>query len=324
MQVLRFKSGHAPELAGAEGVGQGVDQEVDELLWIDVERTESDWYEHAKPWLRVNMDERHINDTLNDKHAPYYDGTDDYDLLVVRALCPECPVEEPTTRPVAFIITSHVIVSVRPAADPVFTKLHQRFLSNQRKSPTSPAGLLYLLLNQIADGLLASRDQTSNLMSQWQDRLLEHSNEFEDWRALMRMRSQLRRMEMTIENQQDAIDEWRDQTTHVLDVALSVRFNDLQEHLRRIYNHTIVLQHDIDALVQIYFSANTQRTNDVLQFLTILSAIFLPLNLLAGIFGMNFDALPLLRSWYGPWVLASMMVITVISLLVWFKRKQWL
>lgn len=75
-----------------------------------------------------------------------------------------------------------------------------------------------------------------------------------------------------------------------------VHYNGLTEHLKRVYNHAVVIQHDTDAMVQIFFSTNTQTTNDILRFLAVVSAIFLPLNLLAGIFGMNFSHLPLLQS----------------------------
>ena len=84
------------------------------------------------------------------------------------------------------------------------------------------------------------------------------------------------------------------------------------------------MQQDIDALVQIYFSASAQRTNEILRFLTILSAVFLPLNLLAGLFGMNFTHLPLLAAWYGPGILIGVMLLLVSGLLLWFRRLRWL
>jgi len=184
--------------------------------------------------------------------------------------------------------------------------------------------LLYHLLDQVTNTLLARRDVTTELLSRWQDRLLDRNDVFNDWQALMRLRSQLRRLEVVSESQLDAIDEWREQTSLPVDIPLSVRFNDLQEHLRRVYNHALVVQQDIDALVQVYFSANTQRTNEILQFLTIISAIFLPLNLLAGLFGMNFSHMPLLKAWYGPWILVVTMLMIISGLLVWFRQKQWI
>jgi magnesium/cobalt transport protein CorA len=320
MQILHFMPGHAPELAGVTEISSGTTG----FFWLDIERSESDWHSNAQHWLGTCLHERHIQDTLNETHPPYYDGTDDYDLLVVSALCPDCPPEAPATHPIAFIVASSAIISVRPPKTPVFGKLHRHFLSTQQKSPTSPTMLLYLLLDQVTDTLLARRDVTSETLSRWEERLLNRSDTFGDWQALMKLRGQLRRLETVTENQLDAIGEWREQTSLPMDPSLAVRFNDLQEHLRRVYNHAIVVQHDIDALVQIYFSSNTQRTNEILQFLTIVSAVFLPLNLLAGLFGMNFANLPLLQAWYGPWIVALLMFIIITGLLFWFRRRHWI
>lgn len=214
----------------------------------------------------MRLHERHVLDSLNDIHPPYFDYTKDYGLLVVRALCPDCPEESPTTRAVAFIVSNHVLVSIRPSGDPAFDRLGHRFLSGQGNVSSSAPMLLYLLIDQLLDTLLARRDVTSELMSRWQDRLLDPNDVFNAWQAMMRLRSHLRRLEVVSEGQIDALSEWREQTQLGIDAHLAVRFNDLQEHLRRLYNHALVVQHDIDALIQIYFSSNTQRTNGILSF----------------------------------------------------------
>ena len=320
MQITRFEHGHVPELVAEP---QGGEQDG-VFHWFDIQRSEKDWYETVRPWLKKPLHERHVNDTLNDIHPPYYEMTEDYDLLVVRALCPDCPAEAPTTRAIAFIISDRVLVSVRPTDDPAFSQLNQRLLDARRSAPTSVAMLLYLAIDRLSDALLARRDVTSELMSNWQDRLLDPNDAFNDWRAMMRLRSQLRRLEVISESQIDALGEWREQTQLAIDAGLAVRFNDLQEHMRRLYNHALVVQHDIDALIQIYFSSSTQRTNEILQFLAIVSAIFLPLNLLAGIFGTNFEQLPLLSAWYGPWVMAAFMLLFVAGLLALFRKRRWI
>ncbi|MCB1772500.1 MAG: magnesium transporter CorA family protein [Gammaproteobacteria bacterium] len=320
MQITRFEPGHAPELVDEPRLFE----QDESFHWFDIQRSEKDWYERVRPWLKKPIHERHIKDTFNDVHLPYYETTEDYDLLIVRALCPECPAEAPTTRAVAFIISDSVLVSVRPADDPVFGELQQRFQQAKRSAPTSVAMLLYLAIDEMSDTLLAQRDVTSELMSNWQDRLLDPNDAFNDWRAMMRLRSQLRRLEVISESEIDALGEWREQTQLNIDAGLAVRFNDLREHLRRLYNHSLVVQHDIDALIQIYFSSSTQRTNEILQFLAIISAIFLPLNLLAGIFGTNFEDLPLLSSWYGPWVMAAFMLLFVAGLLALFRKRRWI
>jgi magnesium transporter len=319
MKIIQYTPGHPPELAGTDEIAGS-----DGLFyWIDIERTESDWPEKLQKRLRIRLDERHIRDTLNETHPPYFDDTDDYDLLIVRAICADSQPDFPRTCPIAFIIIDSTIVTIRPPEDHLFEKIHTRYLSNIRTPPTSAAMLLYQLLNRIIDGLLEHRDDTSELLSSWQERLLRKEGQIIDWHALIRLHGQLRRLEVVIDGQMDALGQWREQTSLALDSHLDVRFNDLQEHLRRVYNHAVVLKHDIDALVQIYFSATSHRTNDILQFLTIVSAIFLPMNLIAGVFGMNFSYLPFLHVWYGPWLIGALMIAIPVGLMLWFRRKGW-
>jgi magnesium transporter len=320
MKIIQFAPGHSPELAGTDEITTGNDV----IFWLEIDRSEPGWPEKAQNWLGIRFDERHIRDTLNETHPPYYDGTDDYDLLIVRAICSNSLPEFPRTCPIAFIITNNAIVSIRPPEDHLFERVHTRFLSSVRKPPASPAMLLYQLLNQVTDGLLEHREDTSELLSSWQEQLLKRNVQFVDWHTLIRLHGQLRRLEVVTDSQMDAVAEWRDQTTMELGSSLDVRFNDLHEHLKRVYNHAVVVQHDIDSLVQIYFSANTQHTNDVLQFLTIISAIFLPLNLIAGVFGMNFSHLPFLSAWYGPWFAAALMISIAVGMLFWFRQKRWI
>jgi magnesium/cobalt transport protein CorA len=319
MKIIQFEPGRLPEPSASDGMVSGKNR----FFWLDVERTENAWYEKVQNSLGIRFDERHLRDTLNDTHPPYFDATDDYDLLIVRAICPESLPEFPSTCPVAFIITNNAIVSIRPPGDLLFDKIHSRLHNKIRTSPTTLAMLLYQLLNRVIDGLLAYRDETTELLTLWQERLLKQNGQFVDWHALIRLHGQLRRIEVTIDSQMDALTDWREQATLILDGSLEIRFNDLQEHLRRVYNHAVVVQHDIDAMVQIYFSATTQRTNDILQFLTVISATFLPLNLVAGLFGMNFSHLPFLNLWYGPLLISALMITIVIGMLVWFRHKRW-
>jgi len=66
------------------------------------------------------------------------------------------------------------------------------------------------------------------------------------------------------------------------------------------------------------------RTNDIMRTLTVLTAIFLPLNLITGFFGMNFDALPLIHKESGIWVAMLLMLVVALGLAVLFWRKRYL
>lgn len=319
MNVLEFSPGHLPRLAVHPDT-----QPDNGFYWVDTVRSEPDWHEQIIRWLGCPLHHNHLRDCANQLHPPFYDGTDDYDLLVFRAAVASENVDSLATQPVVFIVSPQAVISVRPPDTPYFDKLHKRLLASPKKAPSSPLELLYLLTNQLIEGLLERRNSVTELLSTWQDRLLDRNDVFDNWQSLMKLRGQLRRLEVVSESQMDALADFREQTSLEITPSLVVHYNDLTEHLKRVYNHSVVIQHDIDAMVQIFFSANTQKTNDILRFLAVVSAIFLPLNLLAGIFGMNFSHLPLLQSPAAPWLLLGIMVVVAGGLVVWLRGRKWI
>ena len=102
------------------------------------------------------------------------------------------------------------------------------------------------------------------------------------------------------------------------------RSRDVHEHIERVLGHVRRLESSIESAVQMHFSAVGQRTNDIMRTLTVLTAIFLPLNLITGIFGMNFDALPLIHDATGFWIALLLMAGIGGGLGALFWRKRYL
>ena len=73
-----------------------------------------------------------------------------------------------------------------------------------------------------------------------------------------------------------------------------------------------------------HFSAQSNRTNDIMRTLTVLTAIFLPLNLVTGVFGMNFEIMPLLQRENGFWICMLLMALIASGLVGYFWSKRYL
>ncbi len=105
---------------------------------------------------------------------------------------------------------------------------------------------------------------------------------------------------------------------------LKVRSRDVLEHIERVVHHVRRLEQSTEATVQMHFSAQSNRTNDIMRTLTALTAVFLPLNLIAGIFGMNFEFIPLVHKQDGFWWAMGSMTATAVGLTLFFWRKRYL
>ena len=84
------------------------------------------------------------------------------------------------------------------------------------------------------------------------------------------------------------------------------------------------LESSADGALQMHFSLQGSRTNDIMKTLTVLTAVFLPLNLITGFFGMNFEFLPMIHSESGFWIAALAMSAVGLGLFAFFRRKRYL
>ena len=96
------------------------------------------------------------------------------------------------------------------------------------------------------------------------------------------------------------------------------------EHIDRVLRHAQRMEQTAETAVQIHFSAQGNRTNDIMLVLTAITAIFLPLNLITGIFGMNFDRMPLLQNDAGFWIAMIGMALIALIMGLWLWRKRYL
>ena len=303
----------------------------------------------------------HVSDLLNAQLPSHFEDTSWYDLLVFRRLStaptrgeagPEAPpsiaaVRETLasidTSPVGFAVFDRVLLTVHPTACSVADHFLQRLgrpvapTGEPRaaaKRPTSPADLMLRMVNHMVDGYLDLRRLLTRHLGALQQQLLNPRSRFNDWAVLLESRNALQALEDTCEDHRAAVQEWLDvlaQWPAAAEAAgqrerelLRVRSRDVLEHIERVLSHVRRLEQSAETAVQMHFSALGHRTNDIMRTLTVLTAIFLPLNLITGFFGMNFDALPLIHSTTGVWVAMLGMAAVGVGLVTYFRRKRYL
>lgn len=302
----------------------------------------------------------HLKDLGNRAHPSHYDYTSVYDLVIFRRLATEDevrqelgPDEEPErslgtfgrirTRAIGFAVFDRLLITVHPAGCQSARTFIQRYLGDVVQSegvaavartrlPASPADLMLRMVNMMVDSYLDLRKVLNAELDTWQRDLLAARSRGADWGALMMARNALHTLEDLCEEQNDAMQEWLDgqqeQPPPWMGQAerdsLLARARDVVEHIERVVHHVRRMEHGAETAVQIHFSALGNRTNEIMRTLTALTAIFLPLNLIAGVFGMNFEFVPLIHAATGFWWTLGTMAFIAVGLGVVFWRKRYL
>ena len=265
-----------------------------------------------------------------------------------------------SSKAVGFAVFDRCLISVHPPGCYAAKTFIQRFLADAKFSldasgadtsaarsrlPISPADLTLRMINAMVDSYLDLRKVMTSQLEHWQADLLRASSRFDNWGALMTARSQLHVLEDLCDEQHDAMQEWLDsmreqpldafmrntdqrdqanQSAQLRHDQLVARARDVMEHISRVLQHARRLEQSAETVVQIHFNAQSNRTNDIMRTLTAVTAIFLPLNLITGFFGMNFEHIPGLHSPIAFWTTVGFMLLVVVVVLTVFLRKRYI
>ncbi|HET7315213.1 magnesium/cobalt transporter CorA [Salinisphaera sp.] len=106
-------------------------------------------------------------------------------------------------------------------------------------------------------------------------------------------------------------------------------FRDMQDHAKRVLDLCDGYRDTAASLLDTHLSLASARMNDVMRVLTLIATVFMPLSFLVGVYGMNFDTkyvwnMPELSYRYGYPILLGVMIVAVIAMLIYFRRKRWL
>ena len=295
------------------------------LVWLDWVREESEgWEKEVRRLLDVEVDPEHVCDADNGIHPSYFDGTSSYDMLIFEGLG---PAQEPIpleTRVAAFFLFDRMLVTIRAHDNLSFGIVKERLFDGRQRGPDTVTKLAHLVVDTMVDRFLDVRNQLDRRFTQLQDELLDPKTPMEDWRELLHGRRVARQLEALCESQHEALDAWRRGTRFEWSQQEEIRVRDVSEHVARVLHHASDQERDLEAAVQLHFASVSHRTNRVVQTLTVLSAIFFPLTLITGIYGMNFENMPELHTRYGYYFALGLLIALGGGLTWYFKRRHFL
>lgn len=304
------------------------------FVWFDFTRVEAgSWPAHIEPLAQASIHDSHVADSFNGDHPSFFDTTEDYDMVIFQGLVPEDCTDEIcdsgarnliVTKSAVFFIFDHLLVSIHAPENVSFDTVKRKFCETKLRFPSTPFGLVHSILDAMVDRYLTITDELEHQLEGVQDALLDPKNPFEDWQALLHYRKQAHALELLCEHNLDTIDTWKREMRGELSDKQRTRLNDLREHIQRVMSHGDSLQKDVEVAVQLHFASVSHQTNRVMRTLTVMSAIFFPLTLITGVYGMNFHNMPELEWHYGYFAVLGALSVVGLGLVYFFRKRGYL
>ena len=322
MHVIHFSAAGGLESGGAEVLAAWRAGARDGLIWIDLD-------EEAEDAQRALLREFAIHplavqDALRTRHPPKLEFFDNATFILLRGLDAERRgldfgvIQLALFAGEGFLITRHSGRSVS-----VETLRRELIAAEPGARPESSLALALEIANKLArryvDLLLSLESRLDQIEEEMfvepHDGLLNE---------LTRYRSKLRQLQRVARYHTMLSARLRDQRAELGAERLVHEMVDLYEQNERAVSLSELYHHIAQDLSDSYLALSSHRLNRVMQILTVITVIFVPLTFIAGIYGMNFENMPELRSSMGYFAVIGVMLLIATVQLVYFRRRKWI
>ena len=219
-----------------------------------------------------------------------------------------------------FIVSTDFLWSIQERPGDYFGWIRERLEGNKGIVRKKKADyLLFLLLESIIDNYQDTYQENAELSA---DKLNStHIKPTPEFTSLVEKRKQeLFNFKKAALSLKDTIVKLEKIEIDDFDVKY---FSELKEQTNNLISNIDFELQELESKINLIFSIQGHRLNEVMKTLTILSVIFIPLTFLAGIYGMNFENIPELKLKYGYFILLGIMVLITFVSVWYFKRKKW-
>ena len=265
-----------------------------------------------------------LEDIVNTGQRPKMEDFEDYIFLVVKMLTYDQNDGEINAEQVSILLGPHFVISFQERQGDVFDPIRDRIRNSKGRIRKAGADYLaYALLDSIVDGYFIVLENMGERIETLEDAVIENptSETLQVINGLKREMIMLRRSVWPLREVIGALDRGGSPLIHESTVT----------YLRDVYDHTIQVADTIDSYRDMitgtrdtYLSSLSNRMNEVMKVLTIFASIFIPLTFIAGVYGMNFAFMPELDWRWGYPTILIIMALAGISMLLYFRRKNWL
>jgi magnesium transporter len=228
------------------------------------------------------------------------------------------------TEQISFVMGDDFIICFQEKEGDLFDSIRERIRLGKGTVRQRESGyLLFLLMDVIIDHFLVIIDKTQDILDELQ--LIINANPREpDFLRTQHVKTELMQIRKAVLPIRESISQLNHAEEKYFSLSTEKLFDHLISNITDCLESVEIQREMIATMSDIYFSRQNGKMNEIIKWLTIMSTIFIPLSFIAGVYGMNFSYMPELSWHYGYPAIISLMVIVVLGLLYFLRRKRWI
>lgn len=298
------------------------------VVWVDFLGEKPEHVESAKE-VMLNIFGFHpltVEDCVETRNQPKVEAFPDYIYLIVHGIKPEQTSSANfVTKELDGFLGENFVVTFHVERFRSIKSVKQQIRTSNFICQRGAAYLLHQILDELVDLYMPIVDDFDVKINELEERAFAmRQNNNSILEEIMDLRRSVARLRRISARQLDVLYRISHGEFPQIPAQILPFFRDVHDHLLRISDLSENYRDLVSGLFDIHFSVVANRTNDVMKTLAVLSSIILPLSLIAGIYGMNFDNMPELKTRNGYYITLISMIVVTIGLLIYFWRRGWI
>lgn len=269
------------------------------------------------------LDRLMLEDILNTNHRPKAEVFDKYVFVTVKMIGLTKERSNIEHEQVSFILGDNWLLSFQEEGGDIFDNIRELLRKGQGELRKRKVDyLFYRLLDTVVDNYFFVTEFFSDKGADLERAIFKNPTP-----------DLLKEIQITkrqLMNMKRAVLPLREVASTLEKDALNLIQPNTHRYLRDLYEHIIQVNDSIDSqreiiggIQDLYLSGTSNKMNEVMKVLTVISTIFIPLTFIAGVYGMNFHNMPEIEWKYGYITIWSIMIVILVGMVIYFKRKKW-
>jgi len=265
-----------------------------------------------------------MEDILSVGQRPKLEEYQDYVQAVIKILSIDSADEIIEYEQLSFILKGNILVTFQEKTGDVFDGVRNRIREGKGNVRKRGADyLLYALLDLVVDHYFIVLDNFSEKLEDLETELLNNPDKT-ILSKLHRLRRETLLLRRTVYPLREMIGRFEKLEEPLISNSIKIFIRDLYDHTVKVIENIEVLRDMTSGLLDLYMNTTSNKMNEIMKVLTIMTSIFIPLTFIAGVYGMNFTNMPELQHKYGYFMILGVMIVVVLGMLYYLKRKKWL
>lgn len=265
-----------------------------------------------------------LEDILNTNQRPKVEFSDGILFVTLRYLKFNAETKSIDSEQISIVVKDNVVLTFCESTSKIFAPLLQRIQNiNGRFRTRTAYYLMYAIIDLLVDHYIDVLEENGLYLDELEDALFNEVSE-KQLAVIQSNKKDLMFLRKTVYPVRELIASLKNNVFGLFTEETTLFLNDVHDHCLQIIE-TVDSQRELNnSLKDMYLSNLSNRMNKVMQVLTIISTIFIPLSFLAGVYGMNFSNMPELHTQNGYFVLLTVMFTIAVLLLLYFRSKKWI